>query len=1673
MWQYFASKGVKPDSPILKTHRADVFEIYCSPDSQLTQQARLQGLWAERHSIMDGDRCRAWCRWNVLNMQKSTELASRIMQDRQDDQVHLQLCDAIFEFQTIRHSNSHAHLEQPAGSEMLYQEEMERLLSQAWLARCDMCTAGKLQHPVTFLPLQKGTQVVTTSQIMFHTLNSLRCDHSHEHDQVAGSFRDPKLGRINVSQYTELYTRVFAARVARCLKCSKQINERSSSCEEDALAVRVRKQTVENPDIKRRKLNIPTVPEVTDISKHPHHQFLQLATQYAPKVGKRYISQGAVFQHAQQIFDGFQLHGVELCKGADRMRPPPTDLSSQKWPLRFTLGIKRDGSGYYADDQWEEWGRLTRKNLIRKGVPSRLMVTLFARPMTAPAEASNPQPEPSLPESQAKRQCVRPESLSEPRVEVPVPLETSSGSKSGPVDSEPPITSQLETREPPKTSRHGPKFLKLSSEERQQLMRMHHNLGHPDAVVLGNVLRDQGWPAEAIEGIRDLHCSACFERQQPRVSRPSHIGPPRNFNDVVSMDAVTWTSTQGQEFLFYHMIDAGTNYQVAFSCEQRPTSRQLIRLINQHWISWAGPMKQLLTDSAGEFCSDEFCTYLQGMDIKGTAIAGEAHWQLGRCERHGWVLQTMLDKYQQSRPILNEDEFDQALQSCCAAKNSLSRYRGYSPEILVLGKSRHVPAANMNENVDSAQLLADQASESDPSKWTPEIQWFMQNLQIREAARSAFVKADHDMKLRRSLLRRQRPSRDQFSNGQWVMYWRAGKGAAPGTWRGPARIIMTEYPNVIWLTHMSRLYRCAPEHVRALSEREDQVVQSGVLPEPSGFPLPEGNASQLGSGVFQYHDLHPGNASASMPNSNSNNPDVPHANNNPNLPEIVPNESTVPSNNHNPTDTTSPESTAEEIQPDSEPDATSSGPFPETTNVPLPATEPNPVEVPVPEMSDSDSEDCLKSVHEGERDTWEVAGNQLIRWHVETRLKPFFPTDCANCPVPSEWLKNERETQVKTIQGFEWSHKDTWRNNIKAHQSFPTPWTGKTIFQIQSQFLEQCPTQQQYITLCQEQPLHGYEMEIVLTVEDLQRCGEQCLENQIAFLASSAKKQRTEIREKDLSTSDRVLFQGAKAKEIASWLSTETVRRIARSQIPEDQILRSRWVLTWKPQEPSQSDPDAPSHKPKARLVILGFEDPNLESMARDSPTMGKDSRTLILQYAASAKWRIRSFDIQTAFLRGSRNDGRLLGMDPPIEMREYMNLKPWECCELRKSAYGLCNAPLLWYEELKAALLSLNFVVSPLDPCAFALPRKDKKGIHGIVGVHVDDGLGAGDETFNQAISQLEARFPFGSKMEGEFVFTGIHVKQFWDGRIELDQTKYIEDISPIEIDRSRRVQHDALVTEKERQALRALVGSIQYAATNTRPDLSAKLSLLQAKINSAQVRDLMDGNKLLHEAKQFKETKIVIQSIPLENLRFVSFSDASFATRANSQSQKGCLILAASKEIGEWQSSTVSPLIWYSRKIARVVGSTLASETYALSGSVDLLSWLRIQWSWFCQPSDLWKDPEKCLSACPEAFAIVDCKSLYDLIQKTTVPQCQEYRTMLEALIIKDRIRNGISIKWVHSAAQLADCLTKSMDGTPLRRFLEQGRCIIHDVDEVLRARADKRTKQLWMNQIAQERT
>ena len=586
---------------------------------------------------------------------------------------------------------------------------------------------------------------------------------------------------------------------------------------------------------------------------------------------------------------------------------------------------------------------------------------------------------------------------------------------------------------------------------------------------------------------------------------------------------------------------------------------------------------------------------------------------------------------------------------------------------------------------------------------------------------------------------------------------------------------------------------------------------------------------------------------------------------------------------------------------------------------------------------------------------------------------------------------------------------------------------------------------------------------------------------EMAFVVSAAKRARSEVKWSTLTEAERQEFQKAKMAEIQNWVKTGTISRILRNQVPHEQILRCRWVLTWKPIDDSSDahGPKTMKTKAKARLVILGYLDPKLEDLPRDSPTLGRNSKMLLLQLIASKGWQLRSFDIRAAFLQGKPQADRILAIEPVSELVDALKLATNEVCKLEKGAYGLIDAPYQWYQAISEALINLGFTQSPFDPCQFVLRDHETGSLEGILGLHVDDGICGGSEYFARKIDQLEKKYPFGSKKIKQFTFTGIEMDQLPNGTITMRQSNYVRAIEPIKIPLERRQQPDSKVSEEERQALRGLIGSLQYAAVHTRPDLASRLSMLQSAINSATVSTLTSANQALHEAKKFHDTTIQIQPIPVEDFRFLAFSDASFASKGNSSSHTGSMIMGTHRLISENVSCPVSPLSWGCKKIQRVVTSTLAAETVSLNSVLDHLSWMRLCWAWMLDAKTNWQQPSNTLKQLPETFATAthnaqslpdsvaatDCKSLFDLVTRTATPNCAEHRTQLNALAIKDMLAEGVQLRWVHSGAQVADCLTKIMETTFLRETLKLGRYRLNDELEVLKSRASSRNRLKWL--------
>ena len=142
---------------------------------------------------------------------------------------------------------------------------------------------------------------------------------------------------------------------------------------------------------------------------------------------------------------------------------------------------------------------------------------------------------------------------------------------------------------------HGPKFKTISAEEKSFLLKLHQNLGHPHGQKLCSMLRQQGYSPRLCQAAMDLSCSVCQNTKEPKHQRPSTIKRELDFNDCIGIDGVVYTNLAGTNFHFYHIIDYGTNYQVACASPGKSSDDAKDKVLNG-WLQWAGAPIEIHTD---------------------------------------------------------------------------------------------------------------------------------------------------------------------------------------------------------------------------------------------------------------------------------------------------------------------------------------------------------------------------------------------------------------------------------------------------------------------------------------------------------------------------------------------------------------------------------------------------------------------------------------------------------------------------------------------------------------------------------------------------------------------------------------------------------------------------------------------------------------------------------------------------------------------------------------------------------------------------------------------------------------------------------------------------------------------------------------------------------------------
>ena len=81
----------------------------------------------------------------------------------------------------------------------------------------------------------------------------------------------------------------------------------------------------------------------------------------------------------------------------------------------------------------------------------------------------------------------------------------------------------------------------------------------------------------------------------------------------------------------------------------------------------------------------------------------------------------------------------------------------------------------------------------------------------------------------------------------------------------------------------------------------------------------------------------------------------------------------------------------------------------------------------------------------------------------------------------------------------------------------------------------------------------------------------------------------------------------------------------------------------------------------------------------------------------------------------------------------------------LRKSVYGLCDAPFSWYWTFRKTPEKVGMAVSLTDRCLFLARNPETRKVDEVLGLHVDNFIACGCKRFEDIIlSRLRQVLPF-----------------------------------------------------------------------------------------------------------------------------------------------------------------------------------------------------------------------------------------------------------------------------------------------------------------------------------------
>ncbi|CAI7744512.1 unnamed protein product [Closterium sp. NIES-53] len=330
--------------------------------------------------------------------------------------------------------------------------------------------------------------------------------------------------------------------------------------------------------------------------------------------------------------------------------------------------------------------------------------------------------------------------------------------------------------------------------------------------------------------------------------------------------------------------------------------------------------------------------------------------------------------------------------------------------------------------------------------------------------------------------------------------------------------------------------------------------------------------------------------------------------------------------------------------------------------------------------------------------------------------------------------------------------------------------------------------------------------------------------------------------------------------------------------------MKNRWVLTTKYRN------DNTVEREKARLVVKGFTQVcGADYDEAYSPVSSYVTLRIFLSIVAVLDLNLMQLDMKNAFLQS--NLDRVLYMYQP----DYFDDGTGRVYKLLKSLYGLKQSPLLWYRALDGVLMGTRWKKSQVDEVVTCW-----------VLVYVDDLLTASSSPamLKELKGLLEAAFELHeiSRVVKYLRLEIVHdrpARKLWlhqQGYANKLRRRFINEEqggrvlkTPLSVNAYAELTFDDEdAQEREEEEYRQKVGSLQFAATTTRPDIAFACSKLGSGLTVRSDQHWREVDRCLAYLADTRDTTLEFGGGP-ESLELISYVDADDANDKQNRTSTG----------------------------------------------------------------------------------------------------------------------------------------------------------------------------------------